>query len=539
MTNPRNIVVVGSGASAVHFTLSLLRKGYEVTMLDIGYEKPAVSNPQDSFIDLKSNLRDPVEYFLGENFQAVIYPDFKSEYYGFPPSKDYVFAQPAHDNIRPMGFAPLFSFAQGGLAEAWTGGSYPFNDKELKDFPFDFMDIEPYYEDVSNRIGITGTQDDLATFFPFHANLMNPLDLDDHSQLLLEFYQKNKEYLNEKLGFFLGRSRTAVLSQDRGGRKRCDYDGRCLWGCPTEALYTPSITLKKCMAFSNFKYLPDMYVTHFGFNSRNKITSIVARSLRAKNPIELTINKLVLAAGTLSTSRIFMNSFFFHDGKIIQLPGLMDNRQILVPFVNLEMIGKMYNPNSYQYHQIAITLRGSNSIDHIHGLLTTLKTALIHPLIQSLPFDLKTSISTFRNVHSALGLINLNFPDHRREFNYLTLEPTGEKTESKLVIRYSPEPNESFHLKKALKRLKKALRKLRCIVPPGVVHIRPMGASVHYAGTIPMSTERIPLTVSRDCQSHDFHNLYIVDGTTFPSLPSKNITFTLMANAVRVAEKAF
>jgi choline dehydrogenase-like flavoprotein len=66
-----------------------------------------------------------------------------------------------------------------------------------------------------------------------------------------------------------------------------------------------------------------------------------------------------------------------------------------------------------------------------------------------------------------------------------------------------------------------------------------MGASVHYAGTIPMSTKRSPLTTSELCQSHDFDDLYVVDGTTFPFLPAKNITFTLMANAVRVADCAF
>jgi choline dehydrogenase-like flavoprotein len=66
-----------------------------------------------------------------------------------------------------------------------------------------------------------------------------------------------------------------------------------------------------------------------------------------------------------------------------------------------------------------------------------------------------------------------------------------------------------------------------------------MGASVHYAGTLPMSRRRAAYATSEYCQSHDFGNLYIVDGTTFPFLPSKNLTFTLMANAVRVAESAF
>lgn len=87
--------------------------------------------------------------------------------------------------------------------------------------------------------------------------------------------------------------------------------------------------------------------------------------------------------------------------------------------------------------------------------------------------------------------------------------------------------------------MKKLLRRLGCLVPPGMIHVRPMGASVHYAGTIPMSTTAAPRTVSKDCRSHDLDNLYIVDGATFPFLPAKNITFTLMANAVRVAETAF
>jgi choline dehydrogenase-like flavoprotein len=66
-----------------------------------------------------------------------------------------------------------------------------------------------------------------------------------------------------------------------------------------------------------------------------------------------------------------------------------------------------------------------------------------------------------------------------------------------------------------------------------------MGASVHYAGTIPMSDNPASGTSSALCRSHDFDNLFFVDGTTFPFLPAKNITFTLMANAVRVADLAF
>jgi paromamine 6'-oxidase/6'''-hydroxyneomycin C oxidase/2'-deamino-2'-hydroxyparomamine 6'-oxidase len=68
-----------------------------------------------------------------------------------------------------------------------------------------------------------------------------------------------------------------------------------------------------------------------------------------------------------------------------------------------------------------------------------------------------------------------------------------------------------------------------------------MGASVHYAGTLPMSSASATSGHSTDAngRSHRYENLFIADGATFPFLPAKNITFTLMANAVRIAENAF
>ena len=121
----------------------------------------------------------------------------------------------------------------------------------------------------------------------------------------------------------------------------------------------------------------------------------------------------------------------------------------------------------------------------------------------------------------------------------MTLDPDGPGGRPGLVVAYATPGGEDRRLKATMKRVKRALRELGCFVPPGMAHIRPMGASVHYAGTLPMSEREVPRTVSPDCRSHDFENLYLVDGATFPFLPAKNITFTLMANAARVAETAF
>ena len=36
-----HVVVVGSGASGVHFALTALERGHDVTMVDVGIERPA------------------------------------------------------------------------------------------------------------------------------------------------------------------------------------------------------------------------------------------------------------------------------------------------------------------------------------------------------------------------------------------------------------------------------------------------------------------------------------------------------------------
>jgi hypothetical protein len=214
------IVVVGSGASAVHFALSALEKGREVLMLDVGRERPASVMPEATLTELKSALSDPVRYFLGNTFEAVLYPGSNVEYYGFPPSKSYVFSGVPQFKWRAEGFRPLASFAQGGLAEAWTGGVYPFNDAELAEFPFAYAEIAPYYELVSRRIGISGETDDLSRFMPAHQYLMPPLELDEHSGVLLKAYERRRAHLNGRLGCYIGRSRIATISRDKDGRRR-------------------------------------------------------------------------------------------------------------------------------------------------------------------------------------------------------------------------------------------------------------------------------------------------------------------------------
>src|SRR5262249_7966073 len=66
----KRVIVVGSGASGVHFALSALGKGHMVTMLDVGRSRSPAVGGGASFAELKQRLPDPTRYFLGENYEA-------------------------------------------------------------------------------------------------------------------------------------------------------------------------------------------------------------------------------------------------------------------------------------------------------------------------------------------------------------------------------------------------------------------------------------------------------------------------------------
>ncbi len=528
------LVVVGSGASGLHFAVTALEKGRRVTLLDVGHAREQPVLPDADLAGVKARHADPFAYFLGADFGSLILPGHDGEYYGFPPGKEYVFRQTGGVTARARGFAPLFSFATGGLAEAWTGGSYTFNDADLREFPFDFAEFAPWYERVARRIGVSGTADDLAPFLPPHDGLQPPLDLDGHSAALLDAYAARRERMNTRHGLYLGRARSAVLSRPLADRPACDRLGRCLWGCPTDAFYTPSVTLRALRAHPAFTYVPGVRVEHFTCGDGGRIARVHATDIATGAARSFETGTLVLAAGTLCTAKIVLDSLRRAGAGDVALAGLSDNRQVMMPFVTLSRIGHAHEPRSFQYHQLALALTAEDPFENVHGLVTTLKTALVHPVVQSIPTSLGTALRAFRDVRAALALLNVNFPDRRRPGNRVTLEADGDRT--RLVVEYAPPPGEAERIQATLARLRGALRALGCIAPRGMVHVRPMGASVHYTGTLPMQATPAPFTTDATCRVRDFENLWVADGSTFPALPAKNLTFTLMANATRIAE---
>lgn len=64
----------------------------------------------------------------------------------------------------------------------------------------------------------------------------------------------------------------------------------------------------------------------------------------------------------------------------------------------------------------------------------------------------------------------------------------------------------------------------------------PIGGTAHQAGTLRFGPDPSTSVLDVDCKAHGIDNLYITDGSFFPSIAAVNPTLTIIANALRVAD---
>ncbi len=118
--------------------------------------------------------------------------------------------------------------------------------------------------------------------------------------------------------------------------------------------------------------------------------------------------------------------------------------------------------------------------------------------------------------------------------NRITLERDG------LHIHYTP-TNQQSH-RRLTEKLRGLLRAIGCepdmLVPREAYFAKrlPVAATGHQNGTVRFGTDPASAALNVNCRSHEIDNLYVVDGSFFPSSSAVNPTLTIIANALRVAD---
>lgn len=65
----------------------------------------------------------------------------------------------------------------------------------------------------------------------------------------------------------------------------------------------------------------------------------------------------------------------------------------------------------------------------------------------------------------------------------------------------------------------------------------PIGGTAHQAGTLRFGADPKTSVLNLDCRTHEVDNLYVTDASFFPSIGAVNPTLTIIANALRVADR--
>jgi choline dehydrogenase-like flavoprotein len=518
-----DVLIVGSGPGGVNAAAPLVAAGRRVVMVDFGNEDRhyAPLIPHESFSTLRRTDAGQHRWLLGDRFEGVPFGAVRVGAQLTPPRahnlRDAADRMPADAE----GFAVSMSLARGGLGAGWSGGVFPFGDEELRDMGFGIAEMQAHYDAVAERIGVAGAHDDLAPFFPESPSMMPPLDIDTNAQVLLARYDGRRAAMNAA-GFFLGRPRVAACTRPHRGRGPHAYLDLEFWADMDRSIYRPQWTLEELEQAPNFTYLNRRFVESFAEDERGVELRVALADGGGHE--RHRARALVLAAGTLGTARVVLRSLDRYEHRI----PMLCNAYAYVPTLNLGMIGRRPHDRRYSLGQLTAIVRLPGRI--LQAQVFSYRSLLTFKLMKEAPIAYREARRLLQVMMPNFAILGIHHEDRPGEGKYCVLH-RGEPDRLEVGYRQTADEEAMQHADERL--LLRFFRRLGCLP---LKTIRPgHGSSLHYAGTFPIVPGGAePLTCDVDGRLRATRAVYVADGSIFPWLPPKGLTFNIMANADRV-----
>ncbi|HMC56150.1 MAG TPA: GMC oxidoreductase [Gemmatimonadaceae bacterium] len=527
-----DVIVVGSGPAGANAAAALVERGRRVLMLDVGdtdatYEALV---PAQRFALIREWDAGQHRYFLGERFEGI--PDTGVRVGAqLTPPRTYVTASAARlTPSQSTTFTAAESLALGGLGNAWGAGVFEFDSAELADWPVSITELRPHYDAVAARIGVSGATDDLSRFFPQPAHAMPPLEIDSSADQILRAYQAKRESFNAE-GLFLGRPGMAVSTEALGDRGPHEYRDMDFWADTDRSVYRPRWTIAELRRSNAFEYVGRQLVLRFAEHADGTVT-VTTRDVDAGASRRFSARVLLLGAGTLGTSRIVLRSL----DRFGQRVPLLCNPYTYAPVINWRMLGGEARDRRHSLAQLTAihqprAERGSRG--SVQAQLFSYRSLLNFRLLRELPLAQRDGLRALRVLLPALGILGISHDDSVTSEKYCELRAGG-GGDGCLEISYRLTGIETSRNDAGERAMLGFFRRLGAWpikrVHPG------HGSSIHYAGTFPMRHAPRDLETGADGRLAGTRAVHLVDGSTFPYLPAKGLTFTIMANANRIAD---
>ncbi len=271
------------------------------------------------------------------------------------------------------------------------------------------------------------------------------------------------------------------------------------------------------------------------FEETSQSVILHCRDLRDGARTQFQGKRLFLCAGALGSARVALAS----TGNGARETSLLCNPYTYMPCLNLSRLGRKNSESRHSLSQLCGLYLPPGSHDAAVSLqFYSYESLLLFKLVKEAPLPAWAGLLVMRALMSSLTIVGVHHADSPSPEKTVTWVPGDSEQNSKLSFRYEMNADQASQRHENEKSLQRLLFRLGC-VPMG--RIDPGAASsIHYAGTIP---NRWGDTSAFGCDANGRMNgmkrVFVADSSSWNYLPAKGLTFTLMANARRVAMEAW
>lgn len=527
-----DVVIVGTGATGGTAAKVLSERGLKVVGLDRGpWLKP------------KDFSGDEIKY-VNRNFlvpDALLNPR--------------TFRETENETAELSNFSLLPQMVGGGTVHwaGWFPRPKPSDFRQhslhgdvqgasLADWPYSYDDLEPFLTKVEWAFGCAGLDgaDRNAPYRsrPYPTPPMPP------TRFGKTFYRAC-----ETLGINAHPIPQAFVTRPFKGREPKHLTGFWnLYGDPSEMRSGTATTfIPEALATGNYELRTDCYVNRVTVNAMGEARGVVYTDADG-NEVEQEARIVILAAGAIESARLLFlsetdqhrNGLANGSGQLgknatfheyVYATGVFD-REITEPFDGYA--GHYLSGGSMEFYE------SDEKRGHICGSIIS-ASQVGHPINWMLPGRPvwgEAAKRADRDYFRHSMKIGVCLHDLVVESNRVDLDPTVKDAWGVPVARitHKSHPNDLALAKWQLAKNSEILDAAGARKITSVTHQRCTGNTFHQHGTARMGFDPEKSVLNEWCEAHDVPNLYVIDGSGFPTALGVNPTLTMMAHAWRASE---
>ena len=302
-----DVIVVGSGASGGWACKRLSEAGLRVALVDAG--KPqSDSNFTEHTPAFQLKYRNAAPEIIRKTrpVQKDCYACREFNYDWFANDLEEPYTTPDGKAFSWQGRLRV----TGGRTNVWGRQSYRLSDLDFKaashdgygvDWPIGYKDLAPYYDIVEEYVGITGMTE--GVYELPDGKFLPPMGMTCAETLF-------RTRVKGKLGWNVTLGRSANITKSINGRAPCHYCGPCEQGCRTHSYFNSSFTtVADAIRTGRTTHIPNAMVYKVLMNpDTNKAEGVLYVDRVTHEPKEVKAKVVILCAQSQESVRILFNS---------------------------------------------------------------------------------------------------------------------------------------------------------------------------------------------------------------------------------------